>query len=187
MIQHLKESRHELIIGFGGRILTGIIVALLVVGAQVADRVIERREQQNETRDYVLEMERLVNSDPVLVFDSNYVGAGDETVPALGRRVAERVIRPFEEPIRLRRFIQALQSLELHLAARGSYISTEDSFTIQRLVLSYTDRARALEELRVRTREKDKRDTLTNMSGGAGLLSDRFFNALRTEVDWLAK
>ena len=141
MIQHIKESRNEIIVGFGGRILTGIIVALLVVGAQFADRALEKREQQAETRDYVLEMEKLVNSDPVLVFGLDSIGAGDETVPALGRRVAERVVRPFEEPIRLRRFIQALQGLQLHLATRGSHISTEDSFAIQRIVLSYTDQA----------------------------------------------
>ena len=187
MIQHLKESRQELIVGFGGRILTGIIVALLVVGAQVADRVMERREQQKETRDYVLEMERLVNSDPVLVFGLDNVGAGDETVPALGRRVAERVIRPFEEPIRLRRFILALQSLELHLATRGNHISTEDSFAIQKLVLSYSDQSRALEELRVRAQETETRDDLSRLSGGAAFLSDRFFKALRDEVDWLEK
>ena len=144
-------------------VATGLLVALTMISAQCVIDSFTRHSQQEETRDFISEME---NS----VFDE----ARENKVIAIATEARKEYPDfpvPPREQLRLERFLVALDSLELFLTLRTPLISKEDRFALLEPIIEARNTGNLFKESRLYAE-------VTKVARG-------FFTNLRNSVEWL--
>ena len=189
-------------------VVAGLIAGLLLFGGQCYFREMDKREQQQETKRYVNELERIVSRNPIRI-------SGDQAPDAIAvvqptTEVVENEQEVIRTPIWIHNewapdgeieaylttaFIEnareemrfgslrfALDRLSVHLDARTGLMSENDRYAFNSIILDTRNDVSTLEGLRARIAEDRERKFVV---GIAEPLASIFFKRLRGSVDWL--
>lgn len=189
-------------------VLAGVIAGLLVLGGQYCFHDMEKREQQQETKRYVDELERIVSQNPIRVVG---VQAPDE-MP--GVQPTTKVVENTRETIRIPIWVSvdwapggmieaylttevienareemrfdslrfALDRLSVHLDARTGLIHENDRYVFNAIMLDTRKDVSRLDGIRAVMAESQEGKYAV---GIAEPLASIFFKRLRDSVDWL--
>ena len=189
-------------------VLAGVIAGLLLVGGQYFLRDVERREQKLETKRYVDELERIVSRNPIRVVGlqapdempevrptTKVVDNTGETVRTpiwvtnqwapdgtIEAYLTTEVNESAREDIRFDSLIFALDRLTVHLGARTGFMSENDRYTFNTIILDTRNDISRLDGFRAAMAESHEEKYAVGM---AEPLAYIFFKRLRDSVDWL--
>ena len=176
--------RHQITITVVAGLITGLATSLIAVEVQdyrhskeeerrEEQRQLEEREeeqrQKRETKDYISGLEQSVFN--VTLEDELIALARD------ARKTDKSFLVPTRDQIRLERFTVALESLELHLTVRTTFISNEDRFALLGSIIESRNAANLF-------LDHQKRGG-TIADGVVTNVATDFFADLRQSVDWL--
>ena len=162
-VSHFKSRKILTSVTTG--VVTGLLVALIVIGVERLNDALDKSQQQEHTRDFILEFERSVfdvEGENRAIEGANEARKKNQDFPILSR-----------EQIRLERFQGGLESLDLFLTLHVPSISIEDRFALLEAIISARDTANFFEKHRY------YRDVSTRARG--------FFAELRAAVEWLER
>ena len=189
-------------------VVAGLIAGLFLFGGQCYFREMDKREQQQETKRYVNELERIVSRNPIRISGDQ---APDEiTVVQPTTEVVENdlevtrtpiwvsirwapdgmveayltteLIEDVREEMRFGSLRFALDRLSVHLDARTGLMSENDRYAFNSIILDTRNNVSTLEGLRARIAEDSEGKFAV---GIAEPLASIFFERLRGSVDWL--
>ena len=189
-------------------VVAGLIAGLFLFGGQCFFREMDKREQQQETKRYVNELERIVSRNPLrisvdqapdeitVVKPTTEVVDNDLEVTRTpiwvsirwapdGMVEAYLTTEPIEdvrEEMRFGSLRFALDRLSVHLDARTGLISENDRYAFNSIILDTRNNVSTLEGLRARIAEDSEGKFAV---GIAEPLASIFFERLRGSVDWL--
>ena len=144
-------------------VVTGLLVALIVIGAQCVMDSLTKHSQQEETKDFISEIENSVLDEAK---ENKIIAIATEA-----RKQYPGFPVPSREQLRLERFLVALDSLELFLTLRTPLISDEDRFALLAPIIEARNTGNLFKESR-------RYEKVSEVAGN-------FFANLRNAVEWL--
>lgn len=189
-------------------VVAGLIAGLLLFGGQCYFRDMEKREQQQETRRYVNELERIVSRSPIRVSGGQApdemtgvqrttevvenarevirtpIWVSNEWAPdgTIEAYLTTEFIENAREEMRFGSLRFALERLSVHLDARTGLMSENDRYVFNAIILDTRNDVSTLDGFRARTAENQEGKYAVGM---AEPLASIFFKRLRDSVDWL--
>lgn len=144
-------------------IVSGLLVALIVVGVECVLDSSEKHSQQEETREFIAVIENSV-----------FNPAREDEIIAVTTEARNRTGDfpvPLREQLRLERFLVALDSLEFFLTVRTPLLPSQDRFEMLRLVIEARNIANLFDD--------------SKQYGAVSDVARDFFSLLRSAVAWL--
>ncbi len=189
-------------------VVAGLIAGLLLFGGQCYFREMEKREQQQETKRYVNELERIVSRNPIRVSGDQApdsiavvqptteviendqkvirtpIWVSNEWAPdgMIEAYLTTESIEDVREEMRFGSLRLVLDRLSVHLDARTGLMSENDRYAFNSIIFRTRNDVSTLEGLRARIAEDREGKFVVGM---AEPLASIFFKRLRSSVDWL--
>ena len=189
-------------------VFAGVIAGLLLFAGQACFREMEKRGQQQETKRYVDELERIVSRNPIRVFGvqapdempgvqptTKVVENTRETIRTpiwvsvnwapggmIEGYLTTEVIENVREEMRFASLRFMLDRLSVHLGTRTGLIYEDDRYAFDLIILEMQEEVLKLDGIRAMVAESPDGKYAAGM---AEPLASIFFERLRASVDWL--